>query len=118
WAEQTSERVIIMIGPAEEEDWFDVVITWREDLPQKDLYTMKAQYQEDGSLYYEDCTYVIRTYNADGTHTDELQYEDGAGLLNYEPDEAVLYWTDYTLDPSENVQEFIRNDELAIEIEK
>ena len=118
WAEMTSERVVIMVDPAEEENWFDVTVTWREDLPQKDLYTMKAHYQEDGSLYYEDCTYVIRTFNSDGTFSDELQYENGAGLLNYQPDEDILYWTDYELDPQENVQEFIRNDDLRIEPEK
>ena len=97
----------MIITPGENEKEFQVYVTWREDLPQKEIYKMNAKYQEDGSLYYEDCKYVIRTYNEDGTYSDELQYKDGSGLLWYSPTEALLYWTDYTLDPSENVQTFI-----------
>lgn len=115
WAEQTAERVILTIKESDEPDWYDAEITWREDLPQKDVYTMRAHYQEDGSLYYEDCTYVIRTFEEDGTYTDELQYENGSGLFSYSPSAELLYWTDYTLDPSENVQTFIRADDLAPE---
>ncbi len=111
WAEKISERVVISITPAEEDGWFDVLVTWREDLPQKDVYTMKAQYQTDGSLYYEDCLYVIRTFGEDGSYEDEEQYRDGSGLFWYDRDEEVLYWTDYEVeDKEERVQTFIRVD--------
>ena len=114
WAERSAERVVLTIRPSEEEDWYDAEITWREDLPQKDVYTMRAHYQEDGSLYYEDCTYVIRTFGEDGTYEDAVQYEDGAGLLYFSADEDVLYWTDYEVDPQDdNVTVFIRADQYA-----
>lgn len=115
WAEQSAERVVLTLDPADEDGWFEAEITWREDLPQKDVYTMQAQYQEDGSLYYEDCTYVIRTFEEDGSFTDEVQYEDGAGLFWYDPDADTLYWTDYETGPEENVTEFIKADYLAEE---
>ena len=110
WAESTAERVVLTLEPTDEEGVFDAEITWREDLPQKDVFTMQARYQEDGSLYYEDCTYVLRYFEDDGTFTDELQYEDGSGLFWYDPDAELLYWTDYTEDPEDNVVSFIRAD--------
>ena len=51
WAEKTSERVVIAIEPTLEKGWFDVTITWKEALPQKDLYTMRAHYQKDGATW-------------------------------------------------------------------
>ncbi len=118
WAEKTSERVVISIASKEEEDLFDVVITWHEALPQKDLYTMTARYQDDGSLYYEDCTHVIRQFADDGSYEDTVQYEDGSGLLWYAADEETLYWTDYTVeDKEERVQTFVRA-AFDVDIEK
>ena len=40
-----------------------------------------------------------------------MQYENGAGLFNYMPDENLLYWTDYEEDPAVRVQTFIRYEE-------
>ena len=110
WAESTSERVVLTLEPTDRAGIFDAEITWREDLPQKDVFTMQARYQDDGSLYYEDCTYVLRYFEEDGTFTDELQYENGSGLFWYDPDAELLYWTDYTEDPEDNVISFIRAD--------
>ena len=111
WAEKISERVTITVDPAiGDEGWHDVQITWREDLPQKDVYDMRAKYQEDGSMYYDNCRHVLRTYNDDGTFEDEIIYENEAGLLNLDLDTMVLYWTDYEQDKESDarVQTFIK----------
>lgn len=115
WAEQTSERVVIAIEPTEENGWFDVTITWKEALPQKDLYTMRAHYQKDGSLYYENCRYLVRTFDDNAKFTDEVKYTNGSGLLKYDKDAKVLYWTDYKESPGDNTQAFIKADNIKIE---
>lgn len=115
WAEKTSERVVMAIEPTGEAGWFDVTITWREALPQKDLYTMRAHYQKDGSLYYDNCRYLVRTFDDNAKFTDEVKYTNGSGLINYDKDAKVIYWTDYKKSKSENVQTFIKADNYKIE---
>lgn len=107
WAEKSAERIVLQIDPTDEEGWYDIEITWREDLPQKDVYDMRAHLQDDGSLYYDNCRYVIRTFEGDD-FTDDVQYESGSGLLNYDADAQELYWTDYEVDKQENVTTFIK----------
>lgn len=109
WAEKTAERVVLHVTPANEEGWYDIEITWREDLPQKDVYDMRAHLQDDGSLYYDNCRYVIRTFEGD-SFTDDIQYQSGSGLLYYDEDAGELYWTDYEVDSKENVTTFIKAD--------
>ena len=111
-AEKTSERVVIIIKPTPEEGLLDARITWREELPQKDICSTTAQYQEDGSLYFEGGSHVLRTFDASGVYSDEYLDEEINGLFWYDQDEDVLYWTDYTLDPQENVQVFIHSTEI------
>lgn len=115
WAEKTSERLVIVIEPTSEKGWFDVTITWREALPQKDLYTMRAHYQNDGSLYYDNCRYLVRTFSDDGKYKDEVKYTNGTGLLRLKLADQVLYWTDYKASPGEGSQAFIQNNSLKIE---
>lgn len=115
WAEKTSERVVIVVEPTSEKGWFDVTITWREALPQKDLYTMRAHYQKDGSLFYDNCRYLVRTFSDDGKYKDDVKYTNGSGLLKLDLADKVLYWTDYKASPGEGSQAFIKNDSLKIE---
>ena len=81
WAEKTSERLVIVVEPTVEKGWFDVTITWREALPQKDLYTMRAHYQKDGSLFYDNCRYLVRTFDDNGKFKDDVKYTNGSGIL-------------------------------------
>jgi len=108
WSEQSAERVVCRIDPAGEEGFYDIQVTWREDLPQKDVYDLRAKLQDDGSLYYDNCRYVIRTFEKDGTFSDDLQYEHGSGLFWFDPDAGLLYWTDYEVKPEENVTVFFK----------
>lgn len=115
WAEKTSERLVIVVEPTVEKGWFDVTITWREALPQKDLYTMRAHYQKDGSLFYDNCRYLVRTFDDNGKFKDDVKYTNGSGILKLKLADKTLYWTDYKLSPGSNTQAFIRNDSLKIE---
>lgn len=115
WAEKTSERVVIVVEPTLEKGWFDVTITWREAIPQKDLYTMRAHYQKDGTLFYENCRYLVRTFDDNGKFTDDVKYTNGSGILKLKKKDNTLYWTDYKLSPGSNTQAFIKNDSLKIE---
>lgn len=108
WTEKSAERIVMSINPSNEAGWYDIEITWREDLPQKDVYDMRAQLHDDGCLYYDNCRYVIRTFADDGSSSDEVKYENGSGLLNFDRDADLLYWTDYELPPEENVTTFFR----------
>lgn len=115
WAEKTSERVVIVVEPTVEKGWFDVTITWREALPQKDLYTMRASYQKDGSLFYDNCRYLVRTFTDDGEFKDDVKYTNGSGLLKLDLASKTLYWTDYKKSPGEEAQAFILNNDLKVE---
>ncbi|MEE3374452.1 MAG: hypothetical protein VZR25_04805, partial [Acutalibacteraceae bacterium] len=115
WAEKTSERLVIVVEPTVEKGWFDVTITWREALPQKDLYTMRAHYQKDGSLFYDNCRYLVRTFDDNGKFKDDVKYTNGSGILKLKLADKTLYWTDYKLSPGSNTQAFIKNDSLKIE---
>ena len=108
WAEKKDGRLLMSIMPADEPDWYDVTVAVRDKLPKIDVYIMRAHYQKDGSLYYENCVFAVRKVKSDGTVKDKVKYKNGSGLLYYSFDENVLYWTDYTVKPEKNVCTFIK----------
>lgn len=108
WAEKADGPMVMTVTPADESEWYDVSVTLRRALPKKDLYMMRAHYQNDGSLYYENGLYVIRHSKKNGNVKDKVKYKNGSGLLYYSFDENVLYWTDYTLPPEKNVRIFLK----------
>ena len=108
WEEKKEGRLFMTVTPTEEPDWYNVTVTVREKLPKADVYTMRAHYQEDGSLYYENCLYALRKVKNDGSVKDKVKYRNGSGLLYYSFDENVLYWTDYTVKPEKRVRSFIK----------
>ncbi len=81
WAEKTSERVVLKIAEASEAGKYDIDITWREELPQKDLYKMTAGEDENGKLVYSDCKYCVRHYD-NGNFSDTFEYHDGTGYFS------------------------------------
>ena len=108
WAENKDGRLLMSITPADETDWYDVTVAVRDKLPKIDVYMMRAHYQKDGSLYYENCIFAIRKVKSDGTVKDKVKYKNGSGLLYYSFDENILYWTDYTVKPEKNVRTFTK----------
>ena len=108
WEEKKEGRLLMSVAPADEPDWYDVTVAVRDKLPKMDVYMMRAHYQKDGSLYYENCMFVIRKVKSDGSVKDKVKYKNGSGLLYYSFDENVLYWTDYTVKPEKNVRTFIK----------
>ena len=85
-----------------------MTVAARDKLPKMDVYIMRAHYQKDGSLYYDNGLFVLRKVKRDGTVKDKVRYRNGSGLLYYSFDENVLYWTDYTLKPEKRVRSFIK----------
>lgn len=59
---------------------------------------MTADYQSDGSIYSENCKYVIRKTADDGTTSDEVKYDDGSSRLVYDNVSGILSWIDYSGD--------------------
>ena len=108
WAEKKEGQLLMVITPTDEPDRYDVTVTVRDKLPKTDVYRMRARYQKDGSLYYENCVYAIRKVKDDGIVKDRVKYRNGSGLLYYSFDENVLYWTDYKVKPEKNVRVFIK----------
>jgi len=96
WAESTAERVVATVTKSEDGSGYDIEITWREDLPQKDVYTMHVDGEDPEQWFYADGLYVIRTFTDDGNYTDEVQYEDGTGMFYLCKADGLLYWTDYS----------------------
>jgi len=115
WAEESAERVIMMVRESEDmEGYYDIVVTWREDLPQKDMYFMHGKLEDDGTLTYTDCIYVIRYYEDDETYSDEVDYTNGTGVISY--DDKTLSWTERDGETDEVTStKFIKADDLAIE---
>ncbi len=109
WIVDSGEYVALTVEETEEPGIFSVEVATSTDRPYKDVYRMTATLQDDGSLYYEDGAYVIRETKSG---KEEIQYEDGAGLLYFDRDAEKLYWTDYTVeDKEENVSGFIKADD-------
>ena len=118
WLEKAEGKLILSVTPSEEDGWYEVTIARKDKLPKMDVYLMKAHYQKDGSMYYENGLFVSRKINKNGTVKDKVKYRNGSGLLYYSFDENVLYWTDYTKKPQENVKLFIRTAAPESEEEK
>ena len=108
WEEKKDGRLLMSVTPANEPGWYDVTVTVRDKLPKSDVYMMQAYYQEDGSMYYDNCLLVLRKVKRDGSVKDKVKYRNGSGLLYYSFDENVLYWTDYTVKPEKRVRTFTK----------
>ena len=108
WEEKKAGRFLMTVTPTEEPGWYDVTVKLRDKRPKTDVYMMRAHYQEDGSMYYENCLFVLRKVNSDGSVKDKVKYRNGSGLLYYSFDENVLYWTDYKVKPEKRVLTFTK----------
>lgn len=111
WDEKSGKDADMTIK-AGKDGKYKVKVVWDDEDDKENIYTMNAVFQpETGTLYYEDCTYVVRTYDAEDEtkFEDKTKYNDGSGLFNY--DDGILYWTDYTIrDKTQNVTEFLKEE--------
>ncbi len=108
WAEKKEGRLLMTVTPTDEPGWYDVTVAARENQPKTDVYMMRAHYQKDGSLYYDNCLFVLRKVKHNGSVKDTVKYRNGSGLLYYSFDENVLYWSDYTVQPEKRVRTFVK----------
>lgn len=108
WEERNAGRLLMSVAPTNEPGWYDVTVAVRDKHPKFDVYIMRAHYQEDGSLYYDNCLFVLRKVKSDGSVKDKVKYRNGSGLLYYSFDENILYWTDYTVKPEKRVRAFTK----------
>ena len=67
WEEKKEGRLLMAVAPTEEPGWYDVTVALREKRPKIDVYMMRAHYQEDGSMYYENCLFCT-----DDIHPNDL----------------------------------------------
>ena len=104
WAEKISERVVMDIYTNQNENEYQIFITWREDnLAQKDIYRFNCKLTNNGTLKYTKGSHIYRFYNSNGKFEDKIDYVDGSGEFRINNNEII--WLD-NKNNSENV--FIR----------
>ena len=93
WAEKISERVVMDIFSNQNDNEYQVFITWREDnLLQKDIYRFKAKKDSKGNLNYRNGIHIYRLYDDKNKFEDTIDYTDGAGTIKTEQNELI--WID------------------------
>ncbi len=103
WAEKISERVVMDIYANQNDNEYQVFITWREDnLIQKDIYRFNCRLVDNSILKYTKGIHIYRFYDK-GKIEDKTDYIDGSGEFKIINNDIV--WLD-NKDNSESV--FIR----------
>lgn len=93
WAEKVSERVIMDIYANQNNNEYQIFITWREDnLAQKDIYRFNCKTDNNGTLKYTKGIHIYRFYNSDGNFEDKIDYTDGSGEFKINNNEII--WLD------------------------
>ena len=110
WAEKISERVIMDIYANQNDNEYQIFITWREDnLAQKDVYRFRGKLDYNGNLKYENGVHIYRFYNKTNKFEDKIDYINGSGEFKINNNEII--WLD-NKDNSESV--FVRaNNDLT-----
>ena len=93
WAEKISERVVMDIYANQNDDEYQIFITWRENnLAQKDIYRFNCKPDKNGTLKYSKGIHIYRFYNSDKNFEDKIDYIDGSGEFKIKNNEIV--WLD------------------------
>ena len=104
WAEKISERVVMDIYSDQNDNEYQIFITWREDnLAQKDIYRFRGKLDYSGSLKYKDGVHIYRFYDKKNKFEDKIDYIDGSGEFRINNNEIV--WHD---NKDNNESTFIR----------
>ena len=94
WAEKIAGRGTIAISK-NAEGQYEVQVNWASSASEMNVWTMTARPAASNMLRYENCRYIILTLSEDGPETEELQYENGTGLLTLLSTNE-LQWQDNT----------------------
>ena len=104
WAEKISERVVMDIFSNQNNNEYQIFITWREDnLAQKDIYRLVAKPTSNGDLKYENGIHIYRLFDKKNKFEDKIDYTNGSGTIKINNNELI--WID---DKDETKTEFIR----------
>ncbi len=104
WAEKISERVVMDIFSDQNNNEYQIFITWREDnLAQKDIYRLVAKPTSNGDLKYENGIHIYRLFDKKNKFEDKIDYTNGSGTIKINNNELI--WID---DKDETKTEFIR----------
>lgn len=106
WAEEIAHRGAMNIQYFDG-DRYTVTVTWPQSAAQVAMWYLPAVWH-DHVLTYENASQVLRTYNEDGTYSEECLFTDGAGRLMID-DDGNLIWTDL-LDKDADPYTFVRAD--------
>ena len=92
WAEKISERVVMDIYSDQNDNEYQIFITWREDnLSQKDIYRFRGKLDYSGSLKYKDGVHIYRFYDKKNKFEDKIDYIDGSGEFRINNNEIVWF---------------------------
>ena len=81
WAEKIAGRGVITIT-RDAKSTYDVLVEWANGAAERYVWEMTARPADEGGvLRYENGRHLIRTYESDGTFTEEVKYENGTGRL-------------------------------------
>ena len=94
WVEKIAGRGTIAISK-NAEGQYEVQVNWASSASEMNVWTMTARPAASNMLRYENCRYIILTLSEDGPETEELQYENGTGLLTLLSTNE-LQWQDNT----------------------
>lgn len=93
WAEKISERVVADIYTNQNNDKYQIFITWRENnLTQKDIYRFNCKSDKNRTLKYTKGIHIYRFYDSNGKFEDKIDYTDGSGEFKISNNEIV--WID------------------------
>lgn len=92
FAEKISERVVMDIYSNQNDNEYQIFITWREDnLAQKDVYRFNCKLDNTGTLKYSNGIHIYRFYNSNGNFEDKTDYIDGSGEFKINNNEIVWF---------------------------
>lgn len=94
WAEKLAGRGTITISK-NAEGQYEVQVNWSSSAAEMYVWTMTARPAASNMLRYENCRCVILTLSEEGPETEELQYENGAGMFTLLSTNELL-WQDET----------------------
>ncbi len=106
WADDIAHRGVITITHRKGDN-YDIMVRWPNGAAQMVMWYMPGHYI-DTILTYETGTRLVRTFDVDGSFTDEVTYTDGAGIFRIDDDD-MLSWQDMKGDIDEDTL-FVRAD--------
>ena len=74
---------------------YSISAEWSASASEMWIWEMVGAYEESsGYLNYNDCTFVVRTTDEDGSYSDDVRYTDGSGKFWFNGDDMLLWESD------------------------